>query len=184
MNVNYASAFAGTPASGLTNSSQKILLTNLEKDGFSEKQIQFALSGTITSEQNSTLHLLPKEELNEAAFIKILDTIKISSNLSEKVLNCEGSKKRFGLYLTASMIISVLLILIVSFVGETFFGTHGIGKGVGFLSMIIGLTGSGLFMYVFSKNNTTEPIIADLNYFYSLYQNVNVKYQKLIESKK
>lgn len=184
MNVNYATAFAGTPASGLTNSSQKILLTNLEKDGLSEKQIQFALSGTLSSEQNSTVPLLQKEELNEAAFIKILDSLKISSNLSEKALNCEGSKKRFGLYLTATMIISVLLILIISFVGETFFGTHGIGKGVGFLSMIIGLTGSGLFMYVFSKNNTSEPIIADLNYFYSLYQNVNLKYQNLLENKK
>jgi hypothetical protein len=184
MNANYASAFAGTPATGLTNSSQKILLSNLEKDGLNEKQIQFALSGTLFSDQNPARTLLPKEELNEAAFIKILDTIKISSNLSEKVLNCEGNKKRFGLYLTATMIISVLLILIISFVGETFFGTHGIGKGVGFLSMIIGLTGSGLFMYVYSKNNTTEPIIADLNYFYSLYQNVNIKYQKILERKK
>ena len=184
MNVNYASAFAGTPASGLTNSSQKILITNLEKDGLSEKQIQFVLSGTLSPEQNSTATLLPQEELDKTAYIKILDTIKISSNLSEKVLNCEAGKKRFGLYLTATMIISVLLILIISFIGETFFHSHGIGKGVGFLSMIIGLAGSGLFMYVFSKNNTTEPLIGDLNNFYLLFQNVNAKYQKLVDDKK
>jgi hypothetical protein len=184
MKVNYDSAFAGTPASGLTNSSQKILIANLEKEGLSEIQIQYALSGNLFSEQNSKSTLLQKDELNETALMRILDSIKISSNLSEKVLNCEGSKKRFGLYLTATMIISVLLILLVSFIGETFFHTHGIGKGVGFLSMIIGLTGSGLFMYVFSKNNTTEPLIADLNAFYSLQQNVNVKYQKLIEDRK
>lgn len=191
-------SYAGTPAFALSGSSQNILTANLASVGLSADIFRSVVSVPIGANQSAPSNLLNRKidflteafaegeemaaipAMDASSFDKVLSIIKISIIMSEKELNSEIRKKLFGFYLSSSLVILAALIILTAFIAEVFFGKPAISNGLAVLNGFSGLFGTGMFIYVFSRNNIAELLRADLLAFYSLQTQVSTKYDEYL----